>query len=241
MLNDKDQLLMERLKSENPDFSYLLTKIETEHREILSMISHEIRNPLTLINSSLQLIEAAHPETLTFKFWSQVKEDIHCLRMLLDDLSQFNSAASLQKASLNLNDLAASSAASFASEFESRQMKLLFIPCENLPPISGDPVKLKEILVNLLKNAMEAMTIGGTVTLSITFDSAFVHLHVKDNGCGIPDEHQKDIFLPFKTFKAQGTGLGLSISRQIAAAHGGRLEFISQENRGTTFTLSLPR
>lgn len=207
---------------------------------MLSAFSHEIRNPLTLINSSLQLIEAAHPETQAFRFWPQVREDVRYLSLLLDDFSQFSNAASLHRMPVDLNALAASAAASFASQFESRKMNLTFTPCENLPPVSADPVKLKQVLVNLLKNAMEAMNPGGAAALFLDFDTSFAYLSVADTGCGIPAEHREEIFLPFKTFKPQGTGLGLPISKQIAAAHGGDLTFRTPDRQGTVFTLSIP-
>lgn len=240
MLNAKDHMLIAQLKTQHADFSYILNKLEAEHHEILSGISHEIRNPLTLINSSLQLIESAHPEAKEFKFWNQIKEDIQYLRSLLDDLSMFNNSDRLQRELLDLNTLAHAAAASFTPEFSCRHMQLKVFPCENLPLVSGDSIKLKELLFNLLKNAIEAMTAGGTAGIYLDFDKNFVYLSVKDTGCGIPAAYRNEIFLPFKTFKSQGTGLGLPLSEQIAAAHGGSLTFETEDGKGTVFTLSLP-
>lgn len=240
MMTQKDQKLLEQYQQNDPELSRLICLLKEEQREAVSMISHEIRNPLTLVNSSLQLIEKAHPEVKSFRFWSQIQEDIRYMRLLLEDLSLFNNASVLTVQKLDLNELAASAAASFRPEFQRQQMKLSFHPCPDLPTVSGDPVKLRALLVNLLKNAMEAMQTGGTAILSLSSDTGCVTVSVKDNGCGISPEQAEEIFLPFKTFKPQGTGLGLALSERIAAAHKGSLTVSSTPGQGSTFTLTLP-
>ena len=90
MLNEQDLKTIHTLSKKNPDFSKLMDKIKEEQRFCLSKISHEVRNPVTLINSSLQLIEQQHPEVKTFAFWKETMEDLSFLRTLLDELSSFN-------------------------------------------------------------------------------------------------------------------------------------------------------
>ena len=96
--------------------------------------------------------------------------------------------------------------------------------------VHGDPIKLKQVLVNLMKNAMDALQdqMDGRIGITLTRSESSVSLTVSDNGCGIPAEHLDKIFLPFQTFKASGTGLGLPLSRRILQAHGGDLTVTSK-------------
>lgn len=110
---------------------------------------------------------------------------------------------------------------------------------EALPILEADDAKLVQVLVNLVKNAVEAMTPGGTLTVRATADDGTVLLEIEDTGSGIPDGI--DVFEPFRSTKAAGTGLGLAIAREIVAAHGGTLDYRTEPGVGTTFRLALPR
>jgi len=209
------------------------------------MISHEIRNPLTLISSSLQLIERSHPETYGYRFWPQIKEDLRNLRLLLDDLSMYNNAPILHTEALDLYELVRQTSDSFLPELSDRGICLELPSRESLPAslhISGDPVKLRQVLVNLLKNAMEALDgrSSGRICISLAAGNDHLALSVANNGPAIPPELQEDIFLPFKTYKPQGTGLGLPLCRLITEAHGGTLTLRSSESEDTVFTVTLP-
>lgn len=108
----------------------------------------------------------------------------------------------------------------------------------DLPPVWADAEKIKQMVLNLCKNAAEAMVGGGTLTVSADSGDEYVRLEVTDTGVGIPAG--VDIFEPFITTKTQGTGLGLTIVRQLVAAHNGTLTYRSVPGEGTTFTLTLP-
>ncbi|MDD5205551.1 MAG: ATP-binding protein, partial [Desulfobacterales bacterium] len=114
-----------------------------------------------------------------------------------------------------------------------------------LPRIHGDPERLKEVLVNLLENACEAMIQGGAIVIqeeavrkNATGNAAVVR--VSDNGPRIPEPIRKRIFEPFFSTREEGTGLGLSIATRIIREHGGTLELASQKSVGTTFVITLP-
>ena len=114
-----------------------------------------------------------------------------------------------------------------------------------LPDIHADPEQLKEVLVNLIVNACEAMEGGGNITIRedapvIPRASQVVRIQVTDDGPGIPEELQENILQPFFTTKDEGTGLGLSIAVRILEEHGGFLDVLSVEGEGTTFTIILP-
>jgi signal transduction histidine kinase len=115
-----------------------------------------------------------------------------------------------------------------------------------LPKINVDPEQLKEVLVNLLVNACEAMEGGGRIIIveeaqQVTeTGSKWIRIHVKDNGPGIPTGIQEKILEPFFTTKDEGTGLGLSIAVRILEEHGGKLVLSTKEGVGTTVTVTLP-
>lgn len=108
----------------------------------------------------------------------------------------------------------------------------------NLPPVMADSDKLKQVFLNLCKNAAEAMWDGGKLTIRASKGSQDAIVEVSDTGGGIPDGI--DIWAPFTTTKRRGTGLGLMIARQIVADHRGTITYASEPRTGTTFRLTLP-
>jgi signal transduction histidine kinase len=109
-----------------------------------------------------------------------------------------------------------------------------------LPYAPLDAVQMQQVLVNLIKNAMQAMTKGGTLTLATGEGADGVWVSVSDSGKGIADEHLKHIFEPFYTTKKKGSGLGLMIVQRVVRAHNGRIELESRAGRGTMFRIWLP-
>jgi signal transduction histidine kinase len=109
-----------------------------------------------------------------------------------------------------------------------------------LPITPIDPVQIQQVLLNLIKNASQAMTKGGVLTLQTGEGPDGVSISIADTGGGIPQEQINRIFEPFYTTKEKGTGLGLMIVQRIVRAHGGRIELESKVGRGTTFRIWLP-
>jgi signal transduction histidine kinase len=107
-----------------------------------------------------------------------------------------------------------------------------------VPSLSADPEKLKQVVINLVRNAIEAMPEGGSVELESGLRDGRAVVEVRDNGPGLPE--RVDIFQLFVTTKPKGTGLGLSIAQQIVHAHGGEIAASSQPGKGATFRVSLP-
>src|SRR5262249_14309982 len=156
-------------------------------------------------------------------------------------LEEFRALARRQKLNLRPTSLVPLVADLLAVEnpaYAARGIKVESVFPPDLPALIADGEKLKQVLLQLCKNAAEAMPQGGTLTLRAHDSRGQVHLEVSDTGIGIPAGI--DIFEPFITTKSQGTGLGLTVVRQIVSAHKGTLTYHSVPGEGTTFTLMLP-
>ncbi len=206
----------------------------------LSKMFHEIKNPLTLINSSLQLIQEEHPEVRDFRFWTQTMEDIKNLRKLLDELSTFQKGDRLQISKINLFDFTEDLLESTAGFLLECGTPLTFESTIDDLDFYADDVKLRQAVINLLKNAAESSVSGSSILLRITTEEHWLHITVKDQGCGMSEEQLQKIFEPFHTTKAFGTGLGLPIVKKIVESHHGKLSIQSTEGAGTCVILSLP-
>lgn len=242
MMQNIDINKMNQLMEENEDARQIISQLLENHHTTVSTIAHEIRNPLTLVSSALQIIQVQHPEVKGFSHWKQTLEDIDFMRQLLEELSTFNNGNTLHYSVFSIEHLLKNIAISFAISLDEEESDIEFsssIP-ENLGKFTGDKIKLEEVLLNLLKNAKEAIQGEGTIRLTVSRKNSSLSIQVKDSGCGIPSEHMESIFEPFKTYKEGGTGLGLSLSKRIIEAHGGSISVISKEGTGTTFTVKLP-
>lgn len=109
-----------------------------------------------------------------------------------------------------------------------------------IPPIIADGLQLREMVFNLVMNAIQAMPEGGRLTVALENDQGMVRLRVGDTGPGIPEETMKNLFTPFFTTKSRGLGLGLCISKSVAEEHGGQIQVFSMPGKGATFVISLP-
>ena len=206
----------------------------------LSKMFHEIKNPLTLINSSLQLIQDEHPEVTTFRFWNQTMEDIKNLRNLLDELSSFQKGNVLNITKINLFDFTEDLLESTAGFLLETGTPLTLESTIDDLDFYADDVKLRQAIINLLKNAAESSANGSPIILRMTADTQWLYISVADKGCGISKEHLEKIFEPFHTTKSYGTGLGLPIVKKIIESHNGKLTLKSKEGAGTTVQISLP-
>ena len=245
MFTTTDYDKLQQIMAESPQKKELLTRLLESHRMDISTISHEIRNPLTLVYSTLQLIESQHPEVLTFHHWEGMRQDIEYMKQLLEQLSSYNNGERLECAATDARTFLRKIALSFASTLVDSQIEFISRIPATLPSISIDPMKMKQVLLNLLKNAKDAVLScpdrdNAAISLTAAFQNQQVVITISDTGCGIAPEDLSTIFEPFITHKQNGTGLGLAIAKRIASAHHGSLTVESVLDKGTVFTLTLP-
>jgi len=145
-----------------------------------------------------------------------------------------------QKKMVSLNDLARETIELLRPEIENRAQTVEEKLARQLPSAPLDPAQIKQVLVNLLKNAMQATTKGGVLTVQTGSGADGVWVSIADTGCGIPQERLNRIFDPFFTTKKKGSGLGLMIVQRIVREHGGLIKLESHVGQGTTFRIWLP-
>lgn len=240
MFTDSDYDKLEQLMAERPENEALIKKLLDSHKETISTISHEIRNPLTLVYSTLQLIESRHPEVNSFRYWDSLRTDIEYMKQLLEELSAFNNGSSLTLKTFDFRQFMEQLVLSFAISCTDSDIEFTSFLELELPEIQADPIKLREVFLNLLRNAREAIVGTGSIRLDAVFSDNQIQITIQDSGCGIPEEYLADIFTPFVTHKSSGTGLGLAIAKRTIESHHGSITVSSQPGTGTVFTITLP-
>jgi two-component system, sporulation sensor kinase E len=235
--------------------------IESERVQALTLlaasVAHELGNPLNALHIHLQLMErelnkltpAGKPartqdpreglRKLT-QFLGVAKGEINRLDYIITQFLQAIRPSPTHLQPAQINDVVGKTLELLGPELENRGITVKEKLARQLPLAPIDAIQLQQMLVNLIKNAMHAMSKGGTLTLATGESSEGVWVSVADTGCGIADEHLKRIFEPFYTTKKKGTGLGLMIVQRVVRAHNGRIELDSRTGRGTVFRVWLP-
>lgn len=217
-----------------------VNELKKDFHYTLSKFSHEIRNPLTLINSGLQMIASAHPEVEDYEHWDDVMDNLSYVRELLDELSAFNNAGHVKRENIDTCSYLRTILSSIKPTLDYLEITLETDIPDSLPSMALDRIRVRQMLLNLLKNAWEAVPIpGGKISFSVIPENSGIRIDIRDNGCGISKEQQATIFQPFFTTKESGTGLGLAVSKQIAQAHSGDITLESAPGQGTVFHIFL--
>lgn len=215
-------------------------QLQKEFQCTLSMFSHEIRNPISLINSELQMLASSHPEVTAYDGWDDITDNLEYIRELLNDLSDYSNAGKLTLADTDLPSFLDTVLSSVKSTLDYLGISLETDISHALPTLPIDRIKLRQALLNLLRNAQEAISQPhGRILVQAYPVEKGACISIQDNGSGITSEHLPDIFTPFVTFKSTGNGLGLAITRQIIQAHGGRIEVESAPGQGSAFRIFL--
>jgi signal transduction histidine kinase len=233
------------LRTVGSAFNTMAARLESQERQrrhLMADIAHELRTPLTVIQGRLEgVLDGVYPrDDATL---SQVIEETRLLARLVEDLRTLANAESgtltLQKEPTDVAILIQDVVRSLSAEAESVSVRV--DAAADLPLIAVDPLRIREVLANLLSNALRHTPAGGVVSLRAHATDGRIVVTVADTGAGIAPEDLPKIFDRFyKGTTSRGSGLGLTIARNLVVAHGGEISASSRKGEGTIITLTLP-
>ncbi|MFZ5642977.1 MAG: ATP-binding protein [Bacillota bacterium] len=208
---------------------------------LVTGVAHELRNPIGVVKTTVQVMESEFKHTPEInEYTTVIKEQIDRQNRVIQELLDFGRPSKEVVQPVNFNSLMEK-----ILTFTLPMLKQSFISIEvslepNLPKIIADASRIKQVFVNMILNAIQAMPEGGKLIIRSYLQDEFVCAEFKDNGSGIANEDLPRIFDPFYTTKETGTGLGLSISHQIIKSHNGTIHVSSTPGEGTIFKIKLP-
>lgn len=211
--------------------------------QLASGIAHEIRNPMTTIRGFTQLLYN-NPDFLTYK--DQIELMLLEIQRVEQVITQFlhlsKPSISLERSDCNLNQIIRETCELMRGQASLHNVEFHLELDLTMPLIKADALQLRQVFMNLFKNAFEAIILNGYIHVRTSFDEAqqSVAIVVEDNGCGIPPEILVQLGDPFITTKPDGTGIGLLGCYNIIESHNGKIDVKSEVDNGTQFTVTLP-
>lgn len=221
-----------------------LEETEQQRRSALADVSHELRTPLTVIQANLEaLLDGVYPADA--EHLQPIVEETRVLERLIDDLRTLTLVEAgslvLHREPTDLGVLLAEVAAGYRSQAEQAGINLAVAVADDLPPLDIDPARIREVVANLLTNALRHTPRDGNVELTAHLAGDRVEVIVHDTGTGIPADQLDRIFDRFyRSPDSPGSGLGLPIAKSLAEAHGGTMTASSGANTGTAVQFRLP-
>jgi signal transduction histidine kinase len=230
-----------------------IQEVNRRKTDFVTLVSHELRTPLTSMTGFIALLleGLGGPLRKRQREWLEIiGENADRLVTLIDDLLDMArievGKIELKRTPLDLAPLIREVANALRPQLEGKGQGLTLDLAEALPAIVGDADRIRQILTNLLSNAMKYTASGGRITITASGDASHVRIAVRDTGIGLSPEDQTQLFTPF--FRAQqeaiqeigGTGLGLAITRVLVELHGGVITVNSVPGQGSTFSFTLP-
>ncbi|MFP2618257.1 two-component system sensor histidine kinase AtoS [Escherichia coli] len=233
-------------------FSDLTARKETQRRmaqaerlatlgELMAGVAHEVRNPLTAIRGYVQILRQQTSDLIHQEYLSVVLKEIDSINKVIQQLLEFSRPRHSQWQQVSLNALVEETLVLVQTAGVQARVDFISELDNELSPINADRELLKQVLLNILINAVQAISARGKIRIRTwQYSDSQQAISIEDNGCGIDLSLQKKIFDPFFTTKASGTGLGLALSQRIINAHQGDIRVASLPGYGATFTLILP-
>ncbi|ANX14203.1 hypothetical protein ABE41_019490 [Fictibacillus arsenicus] len=206
---------------------------------LAASVAHEIRNPLTSLKGFIQLFQECE-QLDAANYYNIMHKELNRIDQIMGQLLLMAKPQAKSYKKTSLRELVEFVETLLQPEALVQNVEIQSDLCEKLPYITAEENGLKQVLINVVKNAMDSMAKGGIISIEGKRVDDCIHLIVKDQGCGIPADRLEKLGEPFYTTKEKGTGLGLMISSKIMKEHKGELKFHSEEGKGTTVSMILP-
>jgi len=207
--------------------------------EMASTVAHEIKNPLNAIKIATSYLKDNFKGELLTEFLSIIEEEVMRLNDISSNFLGFSRPAPLNLRPCSINAIVETTAELIRQEATDRNIELIVLTDENIPVIECDFSRIKQALLNLLINSMEASKEGDSISVSTEAQNSGFNIIVQDTGKGINNEDIENIFKPFYSTKTRGSGLGLAVVDRIVKEHGGEIEVDSRAGKGTKFTMKM--
>ena len=208
--------------------------------EMATYIAHEIRNPLFAIGGFAgRLLKSQSLDEEDRSKVDIIKEESQRLDRILKTIISYIRPVEEDKGDVDVNQLARQAARLIEMEAEGKNISIELQLGNHLPKVQGNADTLLQCVINLMRNAWQAMPSGGQIKIDTRFADAFVYIEVADSGAGIPAEMHDRVFMPFFTTKKDAAGLGLPMTRKIVSELGGSLRLYSQPGQGSLFSMAL--
>ncbi|MEH7246601.1 ATP-binding protein, partial [Neobacillus niacini] len=230
--------------------SYIIS-LTTVHLELLQKeklavigqmaagIGHEIRNPLSSLKGFTQLQHERYPNTNDF--YPIMIEEIDRINSIVNDLMYLGKPKQVSFSKANIEEIIAYTLSITQQQAKQQGVTIETLIAGPLPPIECDSHQLKQVFINLIKNAKESMLDGGKIKINVkVLGGNKMNISIQDEGCGIDEESLNNLGEPFYTTKKDGTGLGLMVTNQIIKEHNGEISFDSSQQNGTKVSVILP-
>ncbi len=240
-----ENLVSERTKELQTTYEQLIHSEKLSAAGQLSAsVAHEFNNPIFGIRNVLEILkEKTTEDNETHSFLDMAMRECDRMSGLIEKLRDFHRPTSGKKLATNIHDIIEDTLMLTKTKLKSRNIKVVKDYTDNMPEVNVVPDQIKQVVLNLINNAEQAIAgpDGGTIAIQTKICEDMASIRFKDNGIGIREDHIASIFDPFFSTKSiKGTGLGLSISHSIIREHGGDINVESKLCHGTTFTITLP-
>jgi len=219
----------------------LLQERQAAAGQFAAGMAHEIKNPLSAIKTFAQYLpERYRDPKFRETFFRIVQSQIDRINELVLELSAFAKPSPLQLQAVQLSELVKEILSFLSNQCLQQKVEIRNTVKPNGLLVTADPQQLRQVLLNLFLNSLEAMADGGRLEVASQPNGSFLTLRISDTGCGIGPEEQRQVWDPFFTTKERGMGLGLAIVKGIIERHGGRIHLSSAPGKGTTVEIALP-
>lgn len=208
--------------------------------EMATTVAHETKNPLNAIRMAASYLRKNFRGEILTEFLSIIEQEVTRLNELTTGFLSYSRPAPLKLGECDINSIVRSTVDLIRQEATDRNIEVVVLTDDHAPPVACDQSQMKQALLNLLVNAMDASDAGNTITVTTEAGAGRFQVTVQDTGKGMMQGDMEKIFKPFYTTKTRGSGLGLAIVERIVKEHKGQITVASAPGKGTTFMIEVP-